>query len=181
MKLGVGEHGTRLPVMGFLYPEVDGDSVAMTPTMVTTGTAKCMFRVPIETLTTSFFHWDMWHLDRVRFAIESAVTGHITRVHHVMTPSCRWHEDCFDNVELAAACVQARQRPWVRTHRLRRDFEAGLVLPNEWSPARLDPLRSGDRLDFLFMTSWDRMQRPLGPYLAKVTMELTLRRYQVAP
>lgn len=55
MKLGVGEHGTRLPVMGFLYPEVDGDSVAMTPTMVTTGTAKCMFRVPIETLTTSFF------------------------------------------------------------------------------------------------------------------------------
>lgn len=179
MKLEVGELGTRLPVMGFLYPEVDGAAVAMT-TMVTTGTAKCVFRVPIETLTTSFFHWDMWRLDRVRFAIESDVTGHITRVRHVMVPSCRWHEDCFDNEELAAACVQARQRPWVRTHRLRRDFQAGLVNPVDWSPARLDPLRSGDRLDFLFMTSWNRMQ--VGPYLAQVGMELTLRRYhQVAP
>lgn len=180
MKLEVEGLGMRLPVMGFLYPEVDGAAAAMT-TMVTTGTAKCVFRVPIETLTTSLgFSQDMWHLDRVRLVIESDVTGHITCVRHVMVPSCRWHEDCFDNEELAAACVQARQRPWVRTHRLRRDFQAGLVNPADWSPAGLDPLRMGDRLDFLFMTSWNRMQ--VGPYLAQVTMELTLRRYhQVAP
>lgn len=178
--------GIRVPFQGFLLPQQLEDEDAWTR-----GHGVCTFCMSITTVFASgtVTHRPLYHLERMWVTLaDSEATGKLTAVRHVLAKRCRWHEDCLEHPELNEACVAARRGSWTRTHRVQRNFWGiglGNVFPLRrmglWKP-NLDPIYGDDRLDLVFTARWDpkRVGPGRGP-LARVTAELIMQPYQVAP
>lgn len=174
MSLQLLDHGIRIPFSGLMLPQ-QHDAWEK-------GEGSCVFSMPITG------RHPLYHLERMIVTLASVeVSGKLGAARHVLTPRCRWHDDCLEHPELNEACVAARRGAWTRTRRVQRSFFRGYgasiatLNMGLWKP-RFDPICEGDRLDLVFHARWN--PRRVGPGLddlARVMVELTVRPYQVAP